>query len=96
MRCALVVAALLAGCATEPVTVTRTVYETPPEIWLRDCIRPPFRHEAPTIGDAMIYLPQVIGVLADCNNDKRALRAWAKEVERQNGERDTEEAEKKD
>lgn len=64
---------VLAGCETQPVRVeTRTEYRYPPDTLIQDCPVPAF--EGHTIGDAVDYIPRLLGALRACNEDKRAIR----------------------
>jgi len=72
-------ALLLAGCGSLPHPEVRVL--TPPEDLLRDC---PFaaRPLATNKDLAEAYL-EVRSVLQLCNNDKAALREWAREARTQ-------------
>lgn len=68
-------ALLLAGCAhTQAPQVIR---EVPPAALLEDCATP--QAQLRTNGDLADHILALRFALRECNNDKAALREWAKE-----------------
>ena len=51
----------------------------PPPAWLMDCDAPPL--EGATFRDNLIFTLKLKSAVRQCNNDKAALRAWAKDEE---------------
>lgn len=68
-------AALLSGCSLLPV---RSVQITPPESLLQACLGPSWRPS--TNGELLDYSNALRDALAACDDDKTALREWAKEA----------------
>lgn len=67
-------AILLAGCATRPPQVVKLY---PPASLLADCAHPDI--QTGTNGDLARGILSYRAALDTCNNDKAALREWAKE-----------------
>lgn len=66
---------ILAGCAGVPTT--QVIKAVPPEYLLQDCEVPAIRFN--TNGDLVDAIVAFRGALRVCNNDKEALREWAKQ-----------------
>jgi len=64
----------LPGCAVHPPTVVKL---TPPPSLMAPCIGPAWRPI--TNGELARYALELRSVLAACDDDKTALREWAKE-----------------
>lgn len=63
----------LAGCAQPPVYIR----ELPPGVLLEDCEEPAL--DVSTNAELAQYALRLRTALRVCNNDKQALREWAKE-----------------
>lgn len=73
---ALCLLALLSGCVTtQTVKVPVKVY--PPAALMAPCPHP--EATATTNGELLAYLEDMASALRSCNQDKQALRDWAKE-----------------
>lgn len=73
---------LSTACTAPPKLIPKVEVQrvTPPASLLQPC--PPPSRPGPTIGDALDYIPEVLGELAACNHDKALLREWAEDAER--------------
>ena len=65
---------LLAGCASPSPQVIRML---PPVELIQDCSVP--QMQVRTNGDMAVHIVDLRSALKSCNNDKAALRDWAKE-----------------
>lgn len=71
----IILALLLTACASDPVVITRTVYQYPPKLLIQPTEQPDYTGS--TWGDLARYSVKLQARLMECNADKRALREWA-------------------
>jgi len=58
------------------VTEVKVEKQYPSETLMRDCGQPEFNRDGSIFSDLFPYIKTLQSALAQCNNDKRALRQW--------------------